>query len=164
MESLQTLPGISNYYYFNKSASSVDRICVCVCARPAHLLGYGKCVSLCVLYSSVGGFPCERSRGGGAVGVLRFLPSSSNASAVRTTPHAQEHSKPAEHTSHLHTFRKPPWLLQQSTRCCQVSALGSVFSCFVHVGGALHTNLQSLEKNTQQRANQRAGASPGDPW
>lgn len=65
MEPLRTLPGTSDYYYFNPSSSSVDRICVCarvracVCAHPAHLLGYGKCVSSCVLYSSVGGFPCE---------------------------------------------------------------------------------------------------------
>lgn len=31
--------------------------------RPAHLLGCGKCVSSCVLNSSVGGLPRERKRG-----------------------------------------------------------------------------------------------------
>ena len=38
-------------------------VCVCVCVSPAHLLGCGKCVSSCVLYSSVGGVTRERKRG-----------------------------------------------------------------------------------------------------
>lgn len=38
-------------------------VCVCVCVFHAHLLGCGKCVSSCVLYSSVGGLPRERNRG-----------------------------------------------------------------------------------------------------
>lgn len=53
---------IQFYYYFNNCTSSVDReslLCVC----PAHLLGCGKCVSSCVLYSSVGGHPREWNGG-----------------------------------------------------------------------------------------------------
>ena len=57
--------------------------CACVCARPAHLLGYGKCVSRCGLYSSLAGFPCERS-GAEEVEPPGFCNSDTS---VRTAPH-----------------------------------------------------------------------------